>query len=87
MAAVRADMAQKNAVEEAFTPDKESNLEAAVAAATASVTVSLDSDVGYDSKTNKKASQGQFSIRPRDKNNPHMKKIRVVSTVAYYLSD
>ena len=35
----------------------------------------------------KKASQGQFSIKPRDKNNPHMKKIRVVSTVAYYLSD
>lgn len=35
----------------------------------------------------KKASQGQFSIASRDKNNPHIKKIRVVSTVAYYLSD
>lgn len=35
----------------------------------------------------KRASQGQFSIRPRDKNNPHIKKIRVVSTVEYYLSD
>jgi hypothetical protein len=35
----------------------------------------------------KRASQGQFSINPRDKNNPHIKKIRVVSTVAYYLSD
>lgn len=35
----------------------------------------------------KKASQGQFSISSRDKNNPHIKKIRVVSTVAYYLSD
>lgn len=35
----------------------------------------------------KKASQGQFSISARDKNNPHIKKIRVVSTVAYYLSD
>ena len=35
----------------------------------------------------KKASQGQFSIRARDKNNPHIKKVRVVSTVAYYLSD
>jgi len=35
----------------------------------------------------KKASQGQFSIEPRDKNNPHIKKIRVVSTVEYYLSD
>lgn len=34
----------------------------------------------------KKASQGQFSIEPRDKNNPHIKKIRVVSTVEYYLS-
>ena len=35
----------------------------------------------------KRASQGQFSITPRDKNSPHLKKIRVVSTVEYYLSD
>jgi hypothetical protein len=35
----------------------------------------------------KRASQGQFSISDRDKNNPHIKKIRVVSTVEYYLSD
>lgn len=35
----------------------------------------------------KRASQGQFSISPRDGNNPHIKKIRVVSTVVYYLSD
>jgi hypothetical protein len=35
----------------------------------------------------KRASQGQFSISSRDKNNPHIKKIRVVSTVEYYLSD
>lgn len=35
----------------------------------------------------KRASQGQFSINPRDKNNPHIKKVRVVSTVVYYLSD
>ena len=35
----------------------------------------------------KRASQGQFSINPRDKNNPHIKRIRVVSTVEYYLSD
>lgn len=35
----------------------------------------------------KRASQGQFSITARDKNNPHIKKIRVVSTVEYYLSD
>ncbi len=35
----------------------------------------------------KRASQGQFSISQRDRNNPHIKKIRVVSTVEYYLSD
>jgi len=35
----------------------------------------------------KKASQGQFSISPRDKNNPNIKRIRVVATVEYYLSD
>lgn len=35
----------------------------------------------------KKASQGQFSITSRDKNNPHIKKVRVVSTVEYYLVD
>ena len=35
----------------------------------------------------KRATQGQFSIKSRDKNNPHIKKIRVVSTVEYYLSD
>lgn len=35
----------------------------------------------------KTASQGQFSITPRDNNNPHIKNVRVVSTVTYYLSD
>jgi hypothetical protein len=35
----------------------------------------------------KRASQGQFSIQDRDRNNPHIKKIRVVSTIEYYLSD
>lgn len=35
----------------------------------------------------KRASQGQFSIQPRDRNNPHIKRVRVVSTVEYYLSD
>ncbi len=35
----------------------------------------------------RKASQGQFSISARDQNNPHIKQIRVVSTVEYYLSD
>ncbi|MFM7272629.1 MAG: SIMPL domain-containing protein [Gammaproteobacteria bacterium] len=33
------------------------------------------------------AAQGQFTIEPRDKNNPHIKKVRVVSTVEYYLAD
>ena len=35
----------------------------------------------------KRARQGQFSIFPRDKNTPHIKKIRIVSTIEYYLSD
>lgn len=35
----------------------------------------------------KRASQGQFSIGDRDTNNPHIKKVRVVSTIEYYLSD
>jgi uncharacterized protein len=35
----------------------------------------------------RRASQGQFSIGNRDKNNPHIKKVRVVSTVEYYLAD
>lgn len=35
----------------------------------------------------RRAYQGQFSINPRDKNNPHIKRVRVVSTVEYYLSD
>lgn len=33
------------------------------------------------------ASQGQFTITDRDKNNPHIKRVRVVSTIEYYLSD
>ncbi len=35
----------------------------------------------------KKAMQGQFSIRDRDKNTPYIKKVRVVSTIEYYLAD
>lgn len=35
----------------------------------------------------RRASQGQFSISPRDNNTPHIKKVRVVSTIQYYLSD
>ncbi len=45
----------------------------------------------FDSKSRlgkiKTASQGQFSISQRDRNNPQIKKVRVVSTVTYYLSD
>lgn len=33
------------------------------------------------------ASQGQFSIRDRDSTNPHIKRVRVVSTIEYYLAD
>ncbi len=33
------------------------------------------------------ASQGQFSISNRDRNNPHIKNVRVVVSVEYYLSD
>jgi len=42
-----------------------------------------------DSKLGKirRASQGQFTISDRDSNTPHIKKVRVVSTVEYYLSD
>ena len=32
----------------------------------------------------KKASQGQFSVSNRDRNTPHVKKVRVVSTIEYY---
>ncbi|UCD85746.1 MAG: SIMPL domain-containing protein, partial [Deltaproteobacteria bacterium] len=35
----------------------------------------------------KSARQGQFSINDRDSNTPHIKKVRVVSTLEYYLSD
>lgn len=35
----------------------------------------------------RRASQGQFSIEDRDSNTPHIKRVRVVSTVEYYLSD
>lgn len=35
----------------------------------------------------REANQGQFQITDRDSNNPHIKKVRVVSTVRYYLVD
>jgi len=35
----------------------------------------------------KTARQGQFSISDRDSNTPQLKKVRVVTSVEYYLSD
>jgi len=35
----------------------------------------------------RRASQGQFSIEDRDRSTPHLKRVRVVSTVDYYLQD
>jgi hypothetical protein len=35
----------------------------------------------------RKATQGQFSIQNRDVNTPHIKNVRVVSTVEYYIND
>ena len=35
----------------------------------------------------RRASQGQFSITDRDSNTPYRKKVRVVSTLEYYLAD
>lgn len=35
----------------------------------------------------KTARQGQFSIQNRDSTTPHIKKVRVVSTIEYYLAD
>ena len=42
-----------------------------------------DSDLGKI----KKARQGQFSITDRDSNTPHIKNVRVVATLEYYLAD
>jgi hypothetical protein len=35
----------------------------------------------------RRASQGQFSVTDRDHNTPHLKKVRIVTTVEYYLKD
>lgn len=45
--------------------------------------------VDSDSRLGKirRASQGLFTIEDRDPNTPHVKKVRVVSTVEYYLAD
>lgn len=35
----------------------------------------------------RRATQGQFSITNRDNNTPHIKNVRVVSTIEYYIRD
>ena len=35
----------------------------------------------------RRANQGQFSIQDRDASTPHIKRVRVVSTIEYYLQD
>lgn len=45
------------------------------------------SDSGSDLGKIRRASQGQFSIDDRDPSTPYIKKVRVVSTVEYYLID
>lgn len=35
----------------------------------------------------KSANQGQFTVSDRDSNTPHIKNVRVVATIEYYLSD
>ena len=35
----------------------------------------------------KSAAQGQFTVEDRDSNNPHIKRVRIVSTLEYYLAD
>lgn len=35
----------------------------------------------------KRAQQGQFTVEERDRNTPHIKKVRIVSTIEYYLTD
>lgn len=45
------------------------------------------SDSGSHLGKIRRASQGQFSIDDRDASTPHIKKVRVVSTIEYYLAD
>lgn len=37
--------------------------------------------------TMRMARQGRFGISDRDSNNPHIKNVRMVSTLEYYLAD
>lgn len=51
------------------------------------VAVKFAKDSGSRLGRIKRASQGQFSISDRDASTQYIKKVRVVSTVTYYLSD
>lgn len=51
------------------------------------VAIKFAADSGSRLGRIKYASQGQFSIRERDGTNPHIKRVRVVSTIEYYLAD
>ena len=44
-------------------------------------------DSGSKLGTIKRANQGQFTIEDRDSNTPYIKRVRIVSTVEYYLVD
>ena len=81
--------AYQNQVQYLFTRLNEIKPDMIEEATTAAREIGLKFANDSNSKLGKirKASQGQFSIEPRDTNNPQIKKIRVVSTVEYYLSD
>lgn len=81
--------AYQNQVQYLFTRLNEIKPEMIEEATTAARQIGFKFANDSNSKLGKirKASQGQFSIQPRDTNNPQIKKIRVVSTVEYYLSD
>ncbi len=63
---------------------KPSMLEEATRNARASATKFAE-DSGSRLGSMRRASQGQFSIDDRDASTPHIKKVRVVSTIDYYL--
>ena len=55
----------------------------AARAAAAQIAADSESRVGKI----KNASQGQFSIDDSDSSTPYLKKVRVVTTIVYYLED
>ena len=86
---VFSDNPYENPVEYLFTRLNEVKPEMIEEATTAAREIGVKFAADSQSRLGKirSASQGQFSIEPRDTNNPHIKKVRVVSTVEYYLSD